>query len=312
MAVDPYKVLGVSKASSDTEIRRAFRRLAKESHPDIKPDDKVAAERFKQVAQAYDIIGDEDKRRRYDRGEIDATGEPRGGFAGAGYGAGGYGAGGSYAGARGPGGRGPADDLGFGDIFSDIFGNSRGGQSGSRASYQSRGQDVRYTLEVDFVEAVSGARKRVTLPEGIVLDLAVPEGVIDGQVLRLKGKGERGYGGGASGDALVEIKIRAHASFTRNGDDILSKLLLSIDEAILGAKIEVPTVGGSVNLTVPKGTSSGRTFRLRGKGVKNTTTGGVGDQLVTVDIVMPSKIDDKLSYFLSEWRQTKGYNPREG
>jgi DnaJ-class molecular chaperone len=173
-----------------------------------------------------------------------------------------------------------------------------------------RGQDLRYTLEVDLLEAVAGAKKRVTLPDGGVLDLAVPEGVNDGQVLRLKGKGQPGPRGGEAGDALVEIKVRGHAHFKRVGDDILHDLAISIDEAVLGAKIEVPTATGRVQLTLPKGTSSGRVFRLKGKGVANRITGTSGDQLVTVSIVLPEAIDDGLAYFLSEWRQKNAYDPR--
>jgi DnaJ-class molecular chaperone len=300
MAADPYDTLGLSRSATDEEIRRAFRRLAKELHPDVNPGNAAAAERFKKISQAYDLLGDSEKRRQFDRGEIDASGEPRRGFAGAGAGFGGFGAGAA---------RGPADDLGFGDIFSEIFGNAR------RGSYEStlreRGRDVRYTLEVNFGEAVTGARKRVTMPDGSTLDLNVPEGVTNGQVLRLKGKGDPGVGGGATGDALVEIKVRPHPEFTRSGDDILSTLKISLDEAVLGTKVEVATVRGPVNLTIPKGTSSGRTFRLRGKGVTNTTSGKTGDQLVTVAIVLPDEIDEKLSYFLSEWRQEHGYNPRK-
>ena len=302
MAADPYSVLGVAKTATADEIRQAFRRLAKELHPDVKPNDAAASERFKKVSQAYDILGDAEKRRRYDRGEIDGTGEPRSGFAGAGYGAG-------YGGAHGQ--RGPPDDLGFGDIFSEIFGGQRGPRGGARGSFRARGQDLRYTLEVEFAEAISGARKRVTMPDSSVLDLTVPAGVTDGQVLRLRGKGAAGIGGGEAGDALVEIKVRPSAAFARVGDDIHSKLPVGIDEAILGAKIEVQTATGSVNLTIPKGTSSGRIFRLRGKGVKNTTTGRVGDHLVTVEIVMPEEIDDKLAYFMSEWRQAHKYDPRQ-
>lgn len=300
MAADPYDTLGVTRSATDDEIRRAFRRLAKELHPDVNQGDDVASERFKKVSQAYELLGDPEKRRRFDRGEIDASGEPRHGFAGAGADFGGFGARTT---------RGPADDLGFGDIFSEIFGGARGGTY--EANLRTRGRDVRYTLEVNFGEAVTGARKRVTMPDGSTLDLNVPEGVTNGQVLRLKGKGEAGVAGGAAGDALVEIKVRPHPEFTRSGDDILSTLKISIDEAVLGAKIEVATVRGPVNLTIPKATSSGRTFRLRGKGVTNTTSGKTGDQLVTVAIVLPEEVDDKLSYFLSEWRQTHGYDPRK-
>ncbi len=303
MAENPYTVLGVSRDASDDDIRKAFRRLAKELHPDINPDDSAAAERFKKVSLAYDILGDAEKRRKFDRGEIDAAGEPRHAFTGAGGPFGGFG--GRRHGA------GPADDLGFGDIFSDLFGGARGGRGGFSESINMRGQDVRYTLEVDFLEAAKGTRKRVTLPDGTVLDLNVPEGVEDGRVLRLKGKGKPGIGGGAAGDAHVEIRVRPHTDFRRDGDDILLDLPIGIDEAVLGAKIEVQTISGPVNLTIPKATSSGRKFRLRGKGVRNTTTGSVGDQIVTVAIVLPDRIDDHLAYFMSEWSQKNNDNPRK-
>ena len=172
-----------------------------------------------------------------------------------------------------------------------------------------RGRDVRYTLEIDFLEAATGAKKRVTMPDGGVLDLTVPEGVADGQMLRLKGKGTPGPRGSEAGDALVEVRVRPHPHFKRAGDDIALDLPITIDEAVLGGKIEVPTVSGRVQLTIPKGTSSGRVFRLKGKGVRNTTTTHTGDQLVTVRIVLPDTIDDKLAYFLSEWRQSHRYNP---
>src|SRR5690606_31447368 len=174
-----------------------------------------------------------------------------------------------------------------------------------------RGRDVRYTLDVDFLEAVQGAKKRVTLPDNGVLDLAVPEGVTDGQVLRLRGRGEAGVAGGEAGDALVEIRVRPHREFRREGDDMLIELPITVDEAVLGGKVEVPTVGGRVQLTVPKGTSSGQVLQLKGKGVRNATTGATGDELVTVRIVLPETIDDSLSYFLSEWRQKHRYDPRK-
>jgi DnaJ-class molecular chaperone len=303
MSDDPYALLGVSKTASADDISKAFRKLAKELHPDLNPDNKVAAERFKKVSAAYELLSDPDKRAKFDRGEIDAAGEPRRGynpFAGGPFGGRGGRPGTGHPGA------GPADDLGFGDVFSDLFGAGR-----ARSRGPAKGQDVRYTLEVEFLEAVSGARKRVTLPEGGVLDLVVPEGVDDGQVLRLKGKGRVSPRGGEPGDALVEIKVRGHRDFKRQGDDIVLDLPISIDEAVLGAKIEVPTATGRVSLSVPKGTSSGTVFRLRGKGVRNLTTGATGDQLVTVRIVLPERIDDQLSYFMSEWRQKHAYDPRK-
>lgn len=296
MAEDPYKVLGLERTASEDEVRRVFRKLAKEFHPDLHPGDKAAAEQFKKVSAAYDVVGDPEKRKKYDRGEIDAAGEPRRGFER------------QYAG-TGTGGTRTFNegDFGIGDIFSDLFGAR--GPRGPGAGFSLRGQDIRYTLEVDFLEAVSGARKRVTLPEGGTLDLTVPEGVTDGQVLRLKGKGAPGLRGGESGDALIEIRVRPHAQFKRQNDDILLEVPITIDEAVLGAKIEVPTASGRVALQVPKATSSGRVFRLKGKGVRNLATGTTGDQLVTVKIVLPEAIDDLLAYFLSEWRQKHGYDP---
>jgi DnaJ-class molecular chaperone len=300
MAEDPYKVLGVARDAPDEEIRRAYRKLAKQLHPDLNPANRSAAEeRFKKVSAAYDIVGDPEKRKQYDRGEIDANGEQRRGYQRA------HAGGGPFGGRAGTGQ--PRDDYGFGDIFSDLFGRGRGGSEGG--PFAPRGRDVRYTLEVDFLEAAAGTKKRVTMPDGGVLDLSVPEGVADGQTLRLKGKGSPGVAGADAGDALVEIRVKPHPQFRRAGDDIALDLPISIDEAVLGAKIEVPTVSGRVQLTIPKGTSSGRVFRLKGKGVRNTTTGRTGDQLVTVRIVLPDTIDDKLAYFMSEWRQSHRYDP---
>lgn len=303
MTENLYDILGVPRRASEDDIRRAFRKLAKELHPDLNPGNAAAAERFKKVASANDILGDPEKRRQYDAGEIDARGEPRRPQWPPGSG------GRSHGGARartqpGPGG---FDEFSFSDMFSDVFGGAARG--GAARGFASKGQDLRYTLEVDFLESVTGAKKRVTLPEGGVLDLSVPEGVTEGQVLRLKGKGLPGQGGGAHGDALVEIKVRAHPQFKRQGDDITVEVPITIDEAVLGAKIEVPTVSGRVQLTIPKGSSSGKTFRLKGKGVNNRATGSAGDELVTVRIVLPDQIDESLSYFFSEWRQKHTYDP---
>ena len=299
MADDLYQVLGVNKSARDDEIRRAYRRLAKELHPDVRPDDPAAGERFKKVTAAYDILGDVAKRRRYDDGEIDGQGEPVRTYARNGAGAG-------WPGGFANGG-GAGRESGVSDIFSDPFAGR--GARGAGPGFSLRGQDVRYTLEIDFMEAVGGAKKRVTMPEGGVLDLNVPEGVADGQVLRLKGKGTPGLRGGDFGDALVEIHIRPHPKFKRVGNDILLEVPITIDEAVLGGKIEVNTVSGRVALQIPKGTSSGRVFRLKGKGVRGHNDTSAGDQLVTIRIVMPENVDDTLSYFLAEWRQKHAYDP---
>lgn len=291
MGGDPYGVLGVKRSASDEEVRQAFRRLAKSCHPDLHPGDKAAADRFKTLSSAYDLLGDPEKRRQFDAGLIDASGEPVRGFAHHGQGGGAQ--------------TGPS----FSDVFSDIF--SQGGFGGARAGMRGglRGQDVRYTLEVDFLEALNGAKKRVTMPDSGVLDLTVPEGVADGQVLRLKGKGRPSFGGGEAGDALVEITVRAHPDYKRSGDDIAMKVPISIDEAVLGGKIEFAApAGGRLQLSLPKGTSSGQVFRLRSKGFKNGSK--QGDLLVTVQIALPAEIDEGLAYFLSEWRQKHRYNPR--
>ena len=295
MADDPYKMLGLMRAATEADIRRAFHKLAKELHPDVRPGDKASAERFKKISAAYDLLGDPEKRARFDRGEIDAGGEPQRNYERQGAGARGR-AGGSV-------------DPGFSDIFSDLFGGRGGPRGAGGAGFSLKGQDARYTLDVDFLEAVLGAKKRVTMPDGGALDLNVPEGVADNQVLRLKGKGGPGIRGGEAGDALVEVRVRAHEKFRRQGDDILLDVPVTLDEAVLGARIEVPTTSSRVALTVPKGTSSGRAFRLKGKGVRNAATGAIGDQIVTVRIELPPVIDDSLAYFLAEWRQKNGYNP---
>lgn len=288
MDQDLYRILEVSRSASHDEIRGSYRKLAKEFHPDRNPGNKTAEEKFKLVSAAFDILGDPEKRRKYDSGEIDAGGrETPGGF---------YGDGrrGGYKG---------ADD--FGDIFGDVF--NRGGNGGA---FNMRGMDYRYHLEIDFLEAVNGIKKRVLLPEGETLDINVPSGVIQGQVLRLKSKGGPGVGRGQAGDALIELKIRPHPFFEREGDDIILDLPITIDEAILGGKVEAPTIDGRVALTIPKGASSGQMLRLRGKGVKNTQSGNLGDQLVKLRIVLPQRPDAELTAFMETWKASHAYDPR--
>ncbi len=302
MADDLYKVLNVPRTASQDEIRKAYRKLAKELHPDLNPGDKAAEEKFKKVSSAFAILGDADKRGRYDRGEIDASGQERPEqryyreYAS------------DDPGARYRSSAGYQDFGEFSDIFSDLFGRGQRG-AGAGRTFTARGQDARYRLDVEFLEAVQGATKRITLPDGGTLDLTVPAGTRDGQVLRLKGKGGPGIGGGPAGDALVEIGVKPHPLFTREGNDILVELPITLDEAVLGGKVEVPTVSGRVAMTVPKGASSGQTLRLKGRGVK-PRSGTAGDQLVRLKIVMPDKVDPELEAFFKDWQAKHGYDPR--
>lgn len=292
MTEDLYQILNVKRSASHDEIRGAYRKLAKEFHPDRNPGNAAAEETFKRVSAAFDILGDPDKRKRYDAGEIDASGrEAAYSDAGAGQ---------RYR---------PADNFGdFGDIFGDFFG--RTGSGGPGGGFNMRGMDYRYHLEIEFLEAVNGVKKRVLLPEGETLDINVPSGVVQGQVLRLKGKGGPGVGRGQAGDALIELKIRTHPFFDREGDDIVLDLPIAVYEAVLGAKVEAPTIAGRVAITVPKGASSGQVLRLRGKGVRNAQTGNTGDQLVKLRIVLPQRVDRELFDFMENWSEAHSYDPR--
>ena len=304
MAEDLYSVLGVPKTASAGDITKAYRKLAKKLHPDLNPGDKAAEEKFKKITAGYDILGDAEKRGRYDRGEIDASGQERpqqhyyreyaGGQDGARYR--------STAG---------FEDIGaFSDLFGDLFGERGGMREGGRggARFSMRGPDAQYRLEVDLLDAVNGTKTRITLPDGGTLDVAIPTGVTDGQVLRLKGKGGPGIGEGEPGDALIEISVRPHPVFKREGDDIIVEVPITFDEAVLGGKVEVPTIGGRVFATVPPGSNTGRTLRLKGRGIK--TKSGTGDQLVKLSVVLPERIDDDLRGFAETWREAHQYDPR--
>jgi len=293
----------VARTAKAEDITKAYRKLAKKLHPDLNPGDKAAEEKFKKVTAAYDILGDAEKRGRYDRGEIDASGqetpqqryyrEYAGGEDGARYR--------STAG---------FEDIGaFSDLFGDLFGERggmRGGPGGARFSM--RGSDAQYRLDVDFLDAVNGTKTRITLPDGGTLDVTIPPGVNDGQVLRLRGKGNPGIGQGEPGDALIEIHVRPHPVFKREGNDIVVEVPITFDEAVLGGKIEVPTIGGRVFATVPAGSNTGQTLRLKGRGIK--TKGSAGDQLVKLTIILPDRIDDDIKRFAETWREAHRYDPR--
>jgi DnaJ-class molecular chaperone len=297
---DPYKALGVDKDASQADIQKAYRALAKKLHPDLNPGNKGAEEQFKNISAAYNLLSDPDKRARFDRGEIDASGAERPqqryyrDFADSGAS--------SYANDAGF-----ADFAGADDILSELFG--RQGRQGG-ANLRMRGQDVLYRIEIDFLDAVNGAQRQLTLPDGAVLDVTIPPGVRDGQALRLRGKGRPGIGGGPSGDALVEVEVRPHHFFTRKGDDIHVELPISLSEAVLGGQVQVPTPSGAVTMTVPKWSNTGTVLRLKGKGVRRAN-GTHGDQYVTLEIVLPEKPDPDLEEFVAKWT-AKAYAPRRG
>ncbi|HYD11268.1 MAG TPA: DnaJ C-terminal domain-containing protein [Allosphingosinicella sp.] len=315
---DLYSELGVARGASEAEIKKAYRKLAKELHPDKNKDNPRATERFSQVTRAYDILTDRDKRAQYDRGEIDEEGNPRMPF---GYGGGGPG--GSYGGAQG-GFRGPNgepfefgnDAEGISDLFEGIFGGMRGRGGGARSGGgpfsgfrrsrpPQKGPDAAYRLDVSFEDAATLAGQRVTLGSGKTLDIKLPPGVEDGTRIRLAGQGQAGPGG--NGDALVTINIRPHRFYKREGDNIRLDLPVALDEAVLGAKVRVPTVDGPVMLSIPKGSSSGKVLRLKGKGF--TGKGGQrGDQLVTLQVDVPD--DAELAAFLQSWGGKGKANPR--
>jgi DnaJ-class molecular chaperone len=288
---DPYAALGVPKSSSAEDIRKAYRKLAKELHPDVRPNDKASAERFKRATAAFNLLTDAEQRARFDRGEIDADGNERPQFQpGAGFG--------GFAGARAQARGGQRSDV-FEDLFDGLF--SRGG--GSRGFGQQRGEDVRYRMEVDFLDAVNGGRRRVTMSDGRSLDLAIPAGLNSGQTLRLKGQGLPGVGGGPAGDALVEITVGAHPNFKREGDDIRMDLRISLAEAVEGGKVPVQTPSGAVTLSIPAGSNSGELLKLRGKGVQTRPT--PGDLIVRLQIVLPRKDDPELKEFVKNWSGRK-------
>ena len=297
MAADPYSILGIARGAGVDEIKKAYRKLAKELHPDRNTDNPKAAERFAQVTGAYDLLSDKDKRARFDRGEIDADGNPTSPF---GYGAGRAGAG-QYRSTN------SGFDFGaesgdFGDIFEGLFGRAGGGGfrsgfGGGRAAPPPRGADVAYRLRVPFEDAATMAPQRITLKDGGTIELKLPPGVEDGKQMRLSGKCEPGPGG--AGDAIVELAIQPHRFFRREGDDVLLDLPVTLAEAVLGGKVKVPTVDGPVMLAVPEGSNSGRVLRLKGKGF-HRRAGGRGDQLVTLMVDVPSE-DAELRRFVESW-----------
>ncbi len=309
MSKDPYETLGVSKTATQDEIKKAYRKLAKSLHPDLHPDDPDKQAEFQAVSAAHDLLRDPEKRRRFDAGEIDASGQETperqyyhhyaGRDAGTRYdpdSGQGYGTGF---------GTGSEEDLS--DLFSELFGR-RAASGGRSGEFHARGPDVRYHLDVDFLDAARGTKRSVTMPDGKSIAIALPAGVQDGQTLRLRGKGAPGIGQGPAGDALVTISVKPHPVFSRDGNDIEIELPITFDEAVLGAKIDVPTISGPVSMAIPNGASSGQRLRLKGRGIKHGKT--VGDQTVRLKIVLPKKIDDEMRGIAERWRKTAEFDPR--
>lgn len=301
--IDPYQALGVAKGANEKEIKSAYRKLAKELHPDKNKDNPKATERFSDVTRAYDLLLDKDKRAQFDRGEIDAEGNPTAPY-GFGGGGGGY--------QRGPGGQ--QQGFGnagadFGDIFEGLFGGGGGGGSPfggrQRSAPPAKGANVAYRLKVEFIAAATLQKQRITMEDGKTIDLSLPKGVEEGTQMRLSGKGRAGPGG--NGDAIVTIHINRHPFYERDGDNITLELPISLKEAVEGAKIKVPTVDGPVMLSIPAGSASGKQLRLKSKGFHNKS-GARGNQLVTLMITLPEK-DEKLAEFVKDWDPQD--NPRD-
>jgi DnaJ-class molecular chaperone len=303
LAQDPYKELGVARGANADEIRKAFRKLAKKHHPDANQGDTAAEERFKRISAAFDILGDEEKRRKFDAGEIDADGRETARAYGPNPFAEGAGAGGFRSANF------EAADLN--DILGEMFGG-RGGQRGfggnfSGGGFPSRGSDVRATLEIDLEEAIAGAKRRISFSDGRTLDVTIAKGAYEGQVLRLRGQGSPGRAG--SGDALIELTIRPHPAYRREGDNLVMDVPVSVPDAVLGGKVEVDTPDGPVTLTVPKGTNSGRTLRLRARGLSDSQ-GRRGDLLARLVVTLPEDVDPELERFAEAWRRDRPYSPR--
>jgi DnaJ-class molecular chaperone len=306
LAQDPYLELGVSRNASEAEIRKAFHRLAKKHHPDVNQGSKTSEETFKRVSAAFDLLGDPEKRAKFDAGEIDADGREtaraysQGPFGGASYGGSPFGD--EAAGFR----SGSFEGVDLNDILGEMFSN-RGGGGGRAGGFPSRGADVRARVEIDLEDAINGAKKRLPFSDGRVLDVTIPKGVADGQTLRLKGQGAPGRAG--PGDALIEILIRPHPIFRREGEQLVMDLPVSVPDAVLGGKVQAETPDGPVSLNVPKGANSGQTLRLKGRGLSDGQ-GRRGDLLARLVVTLPDTPDPELQAFAEAWRAERPYTPR--
>ncbi len=296
---DPYETLGVERTASEQEIKSAFKKLARQLHPDLHPDDKQAETRFKNISAAYDLLKDKERRRRFDAGEIDAAGQekPQQRYYR------------EYASQSPYGSHAQQDGFASQEDLEEFLAGAFGGRRRS-GDFQARGADASYVLPVEFLEAARGAQRSVTLPDGKSLKVTIPEGAEDRQMLRLKGQGMPGFGGGPAGDAYVELHIEPHAFFTRKDDDVHVVVPVTIQEAVLGGKIAVPTINGPVNVTIPKGANSGTKMRLKEKGIRNRRTGNRGHQYVELKVVAPQEEEPELIEFLKKWQPRKTQDPR--
>jgi DnaJ-class molecular chaperone len=291
---DPYKILGVARDATEDQLRTAYRKLAKKHHPDLNPGKPAAEERFKQISAAYALLSDAEKRGRFDRGEIDGSGNeraPERPF---------YRSYGDAAGRD----KYRAEEAFGPDDWDSIFGQAFGERM--KRPTKSRGADVRYSLTVEFLEAANGAKRRLNLPDGRTLDVAIPPGLEEGQVLRLRGQGMAGPGGGPAGDALIEVQVASHPNFRREGKDVVLDLPVTLAEAVLGARIEVPTIKGSVHLTVPPRSNTGTRLRLKERGIAG------GHQYVDLKIVLGPEPEPELTAFLERWAPEHPFDPRKG
>jgi DnaJ-class molecular chaperone len=300
---DPYETLGIARSATDKEIKDAFKKLARASHPDLHPGDKAAEEKFKAISAAHDLLKDKEARRRFDAGEIDASGAERRpqekyyrDFADRP----------AYASHAAQDGFASNEDLE--EFLARAF---AGGTQFSQNAYRARGRDENYVLRVGFLEVANGAGQPITLPDGKTLQVTIPEGAEDRQMLRLKGQGMPGFGGGPAGDAYVELHVEPHPFFHRKDDNIHVDLPITLKEAVLGARIAVPTIGGSVTMTIPKGSNTGTALRLRDKGIRNRKTGQRGHQFITLKVFLPAGEEPDLAAFLESWQPKTPDEPRK-
>ncbi len=285
---DPYQILGVARTATAEEIKAAYRKLARSLHPDLNPNDKVAESRFKEITAAYDLLSDATRKGRFDRGEIDADGnQKRPGRAGR---------------------RREGFGADFDDILSDLLRRREKARQKFGTGPKARGADANYAIKVGFIDAAIGVTKRLNLPDGRVLDVRIPPGTADGQTLRLKGQGHPAPPAGQAGDALVEVAVEERPLFERREKDVLIEIPVSLQEAILGAKITIPTIAGRVAVTVPPNSNTGTVLRLKGKGIPDP--GGPGDQLVSLTVVLPDRPDAELEQFVRKWAAKNVYDPR--